>query len=69
MLAMISLIILLGRFPMPGGMIKWLICAFSMTGVIYDLVFLRRLYLSNIICALLINVGSSLRFMIADTQA
>jgi hypothetical protein len=70
MLAMISLIIpALGRFPVPGGMIKWVICAFSLTGVIYDLVFLRRLYLTNIVGALLINAGSPLRFMIADTEA
>lgn len=69
MLAMISLIIpALGRFPVPGSMIKWLICAFSLTGVIYDVVFLCRLYFTSVIGALLINVGSSLRFMIADTQ-
>jgi hypothetical protein len=68
-LAMISLIIpALGRFPVPGSMIKRVICAFSLTGVTYDLVFLRRLYLTNIIDALLINTGSPLRFMIADIR-
>ena len=69
MLAMVSLIIpALGRFPIPSRMIIWVICAFSLTGVIYDLVFLRRLYLVSIIGALLINVASPLRFIIANTK-
>lgn len=70
MLAMVSLIIpALGRFPLPGSMIKWVICGFSVTGVIYDLVLRRRVYLANIVGALLINVASLLRFIIADTRS
>ena len=70
MLAMLSLIIpALGRFPVPGSMIKWIICALSLTGVIYDLVFLRRAYPISVIGALLINLASPLRFIIADTHS
>jgi len=70
MLAMVSLIIpALGRFPVPAGMIIWIISAFSVVGVIYDLVFLRRLYLVNIVGVFLINLASPLRFIIADTQS
>jgi len=70
MLAMLSLIIpALGRFPVPGSMIIWIIYAFSLIGIIYDLVFLRRLYLVNIIGAFPINLASPLRFIIADTQS
>ena len=69
MLAMVSLIIpALGRFPVPGSVIPWVICAFSLIGVIYDVVFLRRLYWTNTIGALLINLVTPLRFIIADTQ-
>jgi hypothetical protein len=40
MLAMASMIIsALARFPMPGNMIIWTIWAFSLTSVIYGLVF------------------------------
>jgi hypothetical protein len=70
MLAMVSLIIpALGRFPVPSSAIPWIICAFSLIGVIYDIVFLRRLYWINIVGALLINLATPLRFIIADTQS
>jgi len=70
MLAMVSLIIpALGRFPVPSSMIIWVICAFSLTTVVYDLLFLRRMYLVSIIGALLINAASPLRFIIADTPS
>jgi hypothetical protein len=69
MLAMVSLIIpALGRLPLPSSMIKWVICGFSVTGVVYDLVFLRRIYLASIIGVLMINLASPLRFIIADSH-
>jgi hypothetical protein len=68
-LAMLSLIIpAIGRMFMLDSMTGWVIFAFSLTGVIYDIVVLRRVYLTNIVGALLINVAGPLRFMIADTQ-
>jgi hypothetical protein len=70
MLAMLSFIIpALGRLPIPFTMIGWLILVFSLTGVIYDGIFLRRVYLTNIIGALLINVSTPLRFIIEDSRA
>ena len=70
MLAMMSLIIpSIARLPIPFGMIAWVICAFSLTGVAYDLIVLRRVHLTSIVGALLINVATPLRFIIADTQA
>lgn len=48
---------------------QWVICGFSVTGVVYDLVFVRRVYLASIIGALLINLASPLRFIIADTHS
>jgi hypothetical protein len=53
---------------MLDSMTGWVIFAFSLTGVIYDIVALRRAYLTNIVGALLINVAGPLRFMIADAQ-
>ena len=50
-------------------MIGWVICAFSMVGVVYDLAFLRRVHLTSIVGALLINAATPLRFIIADMQA
>jgi hypothetical protein len=67
MLAMISLIIpAFARFPVPSNMTGWVICAFSLIGVLHDLVFLRHAYLVSIIGALLINLASPLRFILAD---
>lgn len=68
-LAMLSLIIpAIGRLPIPFSLIGWVIFAFSLTGVIYDAIVLRRLYLTNVAGVLLINVATPLRFMIADAQ-
>ena len=68
-LAMLSLIIpAIGRIFMLDSMTGWVIFAFSLTGVIYDIVVLRRVYLTNIVGALLINVAGPLRFMIAEAQ-
>ena len=68
-LAMICLIIpAIGRVPMPFTMIKWVILAFSVTGLIYDAVVLRRVYASNVIGVIVINVATPLHFMIADAR-
>jgi hypothetical protein len=68
-LAMLSLIIpAIARLPIPFSLIGWVIFAFSLTGVIYDVIVLRRLYLTNIVGVLLINVATPLRFIIADTR-
>lgn len=68
-LAMLSLIIpAIGRMFMGDSRTGWVIFGFSLTGVIYDILVLRRVYLTNIVGALLINVAGPLRFMIADTQ-
>jgi hypothetical protein len=68
-LAMLSLIIpAIARLPIPFSLIGWVIFAFSLTSVIYDVIVLRRLYLTNIVGVLLINVATPLRFVIADTR-
>jgi hypothetical protein len=68
-LAMLSLIIpAIARLPIPFSLIGWVIFAFSLTGVIYDVIVLRRVYLANIVGALLINVAGPLRFIIADAR-
>jgi hypothetical protein len=68
-LAMLSLIIpAIARLPIPFSLIGWAIFAFSLTGVIYDVIALRRVYLTNVVGVLLINVATPLRFMIADAQ-
>lgn len=69
-LAMLSLLIpSIARLPVPVSMIGWLILAFSITGVIYDVAFLRRLSLTNLAGVLLINLATPLRFTISGTQA
>ncbi len=69
MLAMVSLIIpAIGRLPIPAGLIAWIICAFSLAGVAYDLAILRRIHLASIVGALLINASTPLRFYISDLQ-
>ena len=69
-LAMVSLIIpSFARLPIPFTMIGWVILAFSLTGVAYDGIFLRRVYVTNVVGALLINVATPLRFAIAGTRA
>jgi len=68
-LAMLSVIIpAIARLPIPFFLIAWVIFAFSLTSVIYDAIVLRRVYLTNIVGVLLINVATPLRFMIADTR-
>jgi hypothetical protein len=68
-LAMLSLIIpAIARLPIPFSLIGWVIFAFSLTGVIYDVIVLRRVYLTNIVGVLLINVATPLRFIVADTR-
>jgi hypothetical protein len=68
-LAMLSMIIpVIARLPIPFSLIGWVIFASSLTGVIYDAIVVRRVYLTNIIGALLINVATPLRFMIPDAQ-
>ena len=54
---------------LPFGMIGWLICAFSLLGMVYDLALLRRVHLTSIAGALLINAATPLRFFIANTRA
>jgi hypothetical protein len=69
-LAMLSLIIpAIARLPIPSGMIGWLILAFSLIGIVYDAIFLRRVYFTNVVGALLINLSTPLRFIIGDSRA
>ena len=58
----------IGRLPIPPGMIGWTIFAFSLAGLIYDAISTRRIYLTNVICVLLINICSPLRFVIAENR-
>jgi len=68
-LAMLCLIIpAIGRLPIPAALIGWTIFAFSLAGLIYDALSVRRIYLTNVICVLLINLCSPLRFIIAGSQ-
>lgn len=70
MLAMLSLMIpAIARLPIPSGMIGWLILAFSLIGIGYDAIFLRRVYFTNVVGALLINLSTPLRFIIGDSRA
>ena len=67
---MVSIIIpAISRLPIPSGAIGWVILGLSSLTVIYDAVILRRAYLINVAGVLLINIGSPLRFMIADSRA
>jgi hypothetical protein len=68
-LAMVSVIIpAFARLPIPFNMIGWVILAFSLSGVVYDGIFLRRVYFVNVIGALLINLGTPLRFIVVETR-
>ena len=68
-LAMLSVIIpAIGRLPIPFFLIGWVIFGFSVTGIIYDAIVLRRVHAAYIVGALLINVATPLRFMIADAR-
>jgi len=67
--AMLCVIIpAIGRLPIPFGMIGWTILALSLAGLIYDALSTRRIYLTNVICVLLINICTPLRFIIAENQ-
>jgi hypothetical protein len=68
-LAMLCLIIpAIGRLPIPPNMIGWAIFAVSLAGLIYDAFSTGRIYVTNVLGVLLINISSPLRFMIADTR-
>jgi hypothetical protein len=68
-LAMLCLIIpAIGRLPIPAALIGWTILAFSLAGLVYDALAARRIYLTNVLCVLLINICSPLRFVIAESQ-
>lgn len=70
MLAVLCVIIpAIGRLPIPPGMIGWALFALSLAGVTYDAISARRIYLTNVICVVLINICSPLRFMIAANPA
>ena len=49
-------------------MIGWAIFAVSLAGLIYDAFSTRRIYVTNVLGVLLINISSPLRFMIADNR-
>jgi hypothetical protein len=69
-LAMVILIVpAIGRLPSSPSAIGWVILGFSLLTVLYDALFLRRVYLINIAGVLLINIASPLRFMIAGSPA
>jgi hypothetical protein len=66
MLAMVILIApAIARLPIPFAAIGWVIFGFSLLPVMYDVIFLRSVYLINIAGILLINISSPLRFIIA----
>ena len=66
---MLSVIIpAFGRLPIPPSLIGWAIFAVSLAGLTYDALSTRRIYLTNVVGVLLINMSSPLRFMIADTR-
>jgi hypothetical protein len=68
-LAMLCLIIpAIARLPIPAASIGWTIFAFSLAGLIYDALSVKRIYLTNVLCILLINLCSPLRFIIAGSQ-
>jgi hypothetical protein len=68
-LAMLCLIIpAIGRLPIPAALIGWTIFAFSLAGLIYDALSARRIYFTNVLCVLLINIFTPLRFVIAENQ-
>jgi hypothetical protein len=68
-LAMLCVIIpAIGRLPIPEALIGWTIFAFSLAGLVYDALSARRIYLTSVLCVLLINVCSPLRFVIAENQ-
>jgi hypothetical protein len=70
MLAMLCVIIpRIGRLPIPPGMIGWALFGLSLAGVTYDTLSARRIYLTNVICVVLINICSPLRLMIAANPA
>jgi hypothetical protein len=71
-LAMLCLIIpAFARLPLPPSMIGWAIFAVSLAGLIYDALSTRRIYVTNLLGVLLINISSflPLRFMIAENRA
>jgi hypothetical protein len=69
-LAMLCLIIpAFGRLPIPSIMIGWAIFAVSLAGLIYDAFSTRRIYVTNVLGVLLINISSPLRFMIAENRS
>ena len=68
-LAMLCVIIpAIGRLPIPAALIGWTIFAVSLAGLIYDGVSARRIYFTNVLCVLLINICTPLRFVIAENQ-
>jgi hypothetical protein len=68
-LAMLCLIIpAIGRLPIPDALIGWIIFAFSLAGLVYDALSARRIHLTNVICVVLINLSSPLRFIISENQ-
>lgn len=70
MLAMLCAIIpAIARLPVPAGMVGWAIFAFSLAGLIYDAISTRRVYLSNVTGALLINGCAVLHFYVEETRA
>lgn len=69
-LAMLAVLIpAFARLPIPPSMIGWAIFAASFAGLTYDALSTKRIYVTNLIGVLLINMSSPLRFMIADTRA
>jgi hypothetical protein len=69
-LAMLAVIIpAFARLPLPPSMIGWVVFAASFAALTYDLLFTRRIHVTNLIGVLLINMSSLLRFMIGDTRA
>jgi hypothetical protein len=69
MFAMLCVIIpAIGRLPIPAALIGWTIFAFSLAGLIYDALSARRIYFTNVLCVLLINICTPLRFVIAENQ-
>ena len=68
LLAMLSVIIpAYARLPFSRTTIGWLIMASPLPAIVYDAAFLRRIYATNVIGAVLIIGTTPLRFAIAAT--
>ena len=55
----------MGRLPSALSYIGWLIVGFSIVGIVYDAIFLRRIHFANVLGGALILLTTPLRFILA----